>query len=349
MAEAGVLHRDELAGALHGLLRVRMFSQDDGHLFCTPEQIEEEMIGCLDFGYAIYDRLGLEIKVELSTRPENKLGTDEEWDLAESALVRALERRGLAYVVERGRRRVLRAEDRPAHARFARPLLAARHSAARLPDAAAIRPHLSGRRQRRAHAVDDPPRADRLVRAVHRHPARALRGGAAVLARAGAGARAAGRRGPPRAGAGTRRPAALPGRGRRATRRSASGSETPRSRRFRSPSSTATRSRTRPSPSASAAARSRPVPGRISGQACYAPSLTSRGETVSHLPAAKVLGGSTERVERLAAACQRFFVVQGGSHELGETFEAAARPMSRRAGRNRRRGSTRRFASPVSV
>jgi threonyl-tRNA synthetase len=102
MAEAGVLHRDELAGALHGLLRVRMFSQDDGHLFCTPDQIEEEVIGCLDFGYAIYDRLGLEIKVELSTRPENKLGSDEEWDVAESALVNALERRGLAYVVNEG-------------------------------------------------------------------------------------------------------------------------------------------------------------------------------------------------------------------------------------------------------
>src|SRR5579885_2126007 len=91
VAEAGVLHRDELAGALHGLLRVRMFSQDDAHLFCTREQVEDEVLGCLDFGYFIYDLLGLEIKVELSTRPENKLGTDEEWDAAESALARALE------------------------------------------------------------------------------------------------------------------------------------------------------------------------------------------------------------------------------------------------------------------
>ena len=59
MAEAGVLHRNELSGALHGLLRVRMFSQDDAHIFCTPEQIEDEVLGCLEFGYAIYDRLGL--------------------------------------------------------------------------------------------------------------------------------------------------------------------------------------------------------------------------------------------------------------------------------------------------
>ena len=86
MAEAGVLHRDELTGALHGLLRVRMFSQDDAHLFCTLEQVEDEVIGCLEFGYSIYDRLGLEITVELSTRPENRLGTDEEWDAAEAAL-----------------------------------------------------------------------------------------------------------------------------------------------------------------------------------------------------------------------------------------------------------------------
>ncbi|HEY4349466.1 MAG TPA: threonine--tRNA ligase [Gaiellaceae bacterium] len=102
MAEAGVLHRDELTGALHGLLRVRMFSQDDAHLFCTPEQVEDEVLGCLDFGYAIYDRLGLDIKVELSTRPENKLGTDEEWDTAEAALEAALERRGLDYTVNAG-------------------------------------------------------------------------------------------------------------------------------------------------------------------------------------------------------------------------------------------------------
>jgi threonyl-tRNA synthetase len=102
LAEAGVLHRDELAGALHGLLRVRMFSQDDAHIFCTPEQVEDEVLGCLEFGYAIYDRLGLEIKVELSTRPENRLGTDEEWDATEAALAQALERRGLEYAVNAG-------------------------------------------------------------------------------------------------------------------------------------------------------------------------------------------------------------------------------------------------------
>jgi threonyl-tRNA synthetase len=102
LAEAGVLHRDELTGALHGLLRVRMFSQDDAHLFCAPEQVEDEVIDCLEFGYAIYDRLGLEMTVELSTRPENKIGTDEEWDAAEAALAAALARLGLDYRVNEG-------------------------------------------------------------------------------------------------------------------------------------------------------------------------------------------------------------------------------------------------------
>ncbi len=102
MAEAGVLHRDELTGALHGLLRVRMFSQDDAHIFCTAEQMADEVAGCLDFGYAIYDKLGLEIKVELSTRPENRIGADEEWDVAEAALAAALDRRGLEYTINAG-------------------------------------------------------------------------------------------------------------------------------------------------------------------------------------------------------------------------------------------------------
>ena len=102
MAEAGVLHRDELTGALHGLLRVRMFSQDDAHIFCTSEQMADEVAACLDFGYAIYDKLGLEIKVELSTRPENRIGADEEWDVAEAALAAALDLRGLEYTINAG-------------------------------------------------------------------------------------------------------------------------------------------------------------------------------------------------------------------------------------------------------
>src|SRR5207248_690377 len=80
------LHRNELAGTLHGLTRVRHVTQDDSHIFCTREQIEEEVFGCLDFAAFLYDLFGMEARFELSTRPENKLGSDEEWDFTEGAL-----------------------------------------------------------------------------------------------------------------------------------------------------------------------------------------------------------------------------------------------------------------------
>ena len=127
----GTLHRNELAGTLHGLTRVRHVTQDDSHLFCTRDQIEDELFGCLDFTAYLYELFGLEYRFELSTRPENKLGTDEEWDFTEGELQAALERRGIDYELERGRRRVLRAEDRPAHDRLARPLVADGHRPAR--------------------------------------------------------------------------------------------------------------------------------------------------------------------------------------------------------------------------
>jgi threonyl-tRNA synthetase len=102
LAEAGTLHRNELAGTLHGLTRVRHVTQDDSHLFCTREQIEDEIFGCLDFTSHLYELFGLEYKFELSTRPDNKLGTDEEWDFTEAALQAALERRSLEYELNEG-------------------------------------------------------------------------------------------------------------------------------------------------------------------------------------------------------------------------------------------------------
>jgi threonyl-tRNA synthetase len=101
-AESSTLHRNERAGALHGLLRVQHVTQDDAHIFVSPEQIEEEIFGALDFAAYLYDLFGMEARFELSTRPENKLGTDEEWDFTESALRAALERRGIEYVVNEG-------------------------------------------------------------------------------------------------------------------------------------------------------------------------------------------------------------------------------------------------------
>ena len=101
-AEQGLVHRHEPSGTLHGLLRVRSITQDDGHIFCTAEQIEDEVLRCLDFGFHLYSLFGFEPRVELSTRPENRLGTDEIWDHAEGALAQALERRGLQYGIGEG-------------------------------------------------------------------------------------------------------------------------------------------------------------------------------------------------------------------------------------------------------
>jgi threonyl-tRNA synthetase len=101
-AEAAPLHRNERAGTLHGLTRVRHVTQDDAHIFCTREQIEDEIFGCLDYAKFIYDLFDLESSFELSTRPENRLGTDEEWDFTEGALRAALERRGLEYSLNEG-------------------------------------------------------------------------------------------------------------------------------------------------------------------------------------------------------------------------------------------------------
>jgi threonyl-tRNA synthetase len=102
LAEAGNLHRNELSGVLHGLLRVRHFVQDDAHIFCAPEQIQDELLGCLDYAFYLYDLFELDMRVELSLRPENKLGTDDEWDFAEDELRRALVTTGLQYTESEG-------------------------------------------------------------------------------------------------------------------------------------------------------------------------------------------------------------------------------------------------------
>ncbi len=102
LAEAGNLHRNELSGVLHGLLRVRHFVQDDAHIFCTLEQVHDELVGCLDYAFRLYEWLGVSVRCELSTRPENRLGTDEEWDRAEAALAAALDARGLEADVSAG-------------------------------------------------------------------------------------------------------------------------------------------------------------------------------------------------------------------------------------------------------
>ncbi len=102
LAEAGNLHRNELSGVLHGLLRVRHFVQDDAHIYCTTEQIQVELLACLDYAYYLYELFDLSMRVELSLRPDNKLGTDEDWDFAEEELRKALANAGLEYTPSEG-------------------------------------------------------------------------------------------------------------------------------------------------------------------------------------------------------------------------------------------------------
>jgi threonyl-tRNA synthetase len=100
--EPGLLHRREPSGTLHGLLRVRHFAQDDAHLFCTEEQIQEEVARCLEFAFATYRIFDFDVRLELSTRPDQRLGSDELWDHSEQALHNALRTHGLNYEVAEG-------------------------------------------------------------------------------------------------------------------------------------------------------------------------------------------------------------------------------------------------------
>jgi threonyl-tRNA synthetase len=100
--EPGLLHRNEASGVLHGLLRVRHFAQDDGHIFCAEEQIQREVTGCLELAFATYELFDLDVRLELSTRPQERIGDDEMWDRAETALAQALDAQGLSYELNPG-------------------------------------------------------------------------------------------------------------------------------------------------------------------------------------------------------------------------------------------------------
>ena len=100
--ELGLVHRHELSGALHGLFRVRNFTQDDAHIFMTPEQIEGEIQNVINLFDEVYSTFGLKYHAELSTRPEDSMGSDEMWELATNGLRNALEHRGLDYIVNEG-------------------------------------------------------------------------------------------------------------------------------------------------------------------------------------------------------------------------------------------------------
>lgn len=102
MGELGIVHRHELKGALHGLFRVRCFTQDDAHIFMTREQITDEIIGVVDLINKVYTKFGFEYFVELSTRPEDSMGSDEDWEAATNGLIAALDKIGLKYIINEG-------------------------------------------------------------------------------------------------------------------------------------------------------------------------------------------------------------------------------------------------------
>ncbi len=102
MGELGIVHRNEPSGALHGLMRARCFTQDDAHIFMMPEQIESEIMGVIRLIDEFYNNFGFEYSIELSTRPEDSMGSDEEWEAATNALIGAMDAMNLPYVVNEG-------------------------------------------------------------------------------------------------------------------------------------------------------------------------------------------------------------------------------------------------------
>lgn len=100
--ELGVVHRHEMSGALHGLLRVRQFTQDDAHIICTPDQLEDEIISVMNLSSDLMNLFGFDYRILISTRPEKSIGSDEDWERATSALIQAVEKEGKAYKINEG-------------------------------------------------------------------------------------------------------------------------------------------------------------------------------------------------------------------------------------------------------
>ena len=158
-AESSTLHRNERAGTLHGLLRVQHVTQDDAHIFCSREQIEDEIFACLDFAAYLYEPVrddgSLRALDAARGQARHGRGVGLHRGRAPGGARQARDR----VHRQRGRRRVLRPEDRPAHDRRPRTLVADGDDPARRGDAGSLRPHVHGGGQRRAHAVRRPPRA----------------------------------------------------------------------------------------------------------------------------------------------------------------------------------------------
>ena len=102
LAEFGQVHRHEKSGTLHGLFRVRTFTQDDAHVYCLPSQIEDEVFKMIDLADYLYSTFGFKYTVELSTRPDDFMGDIETWNVAEQKLKNALDKRGISYSINEG-------------------------------------------------------------------------------------------------------------------------------------------------------------------------------------------------------------------------------------------------------
>ena len=190
LSEVANVYRNERSGVLHGLLRVRGLSMDDAHIFCTPDQVEDEIFLCLDqVDRLVRETFGFELDFEISTRPPERLGDDADLGPGRSHAAAGAGTEGHRLPDRRRRRSVLRPQDRHQVPRFDRPALAGPHHPARLQPAGAVRAGVHRARQQAASAGDDPPGHLRHAGAVHRQPDRAFRRCVPGLAGAGAGPR----------------------------------------------------------------------------------------------------------------------------------------------------------------
>ena len=192
LGELGTVYRYERSGVMHGLLRVRGFTQDDSHIFCTPEQVEDEITGCLEFALDVLKDFGFDqFQTELSTWDpkdrKNFVGSEEQWINATQSLEKVL--KGAEHRVQDYPRRsgILRAEDRHQAGGCDRAAVAALDCAVRLQPAATLRPGVRGRRWFAQTAGDGASRAVRIDRAILRRADRALCGRVPGVAVAGAG------------------------------------------------------------------------------------------------------------------------------------------------------------------
>ena len=168
-AELGTVYRYEKSGVLHGLLRVRGFTQDDAHIICTPEQIDDEILEVLRFSLKIWRAFGFtDIKAYLATKPADGIGDDETWDKAIAVAEAGGGEGEPRHRDRRGRRGLLRPEDRPQDQGRPRPRVADDHDPVRLERAGALRPHLRRCRQHAEAAVHGAPRAPRFPGAILR-------------------------------------------------------------------------------------------------------------------------------------------------------------------------------------